>query len=421
MPKSEPQLPQELRGSQRHLLQLIDSADYPIALNLLLRPHGIELADDASHYPLSVKRKGEWTLERFASTHCPTLLDVRRFASWWPRSARLKWDLISTCSYGGKPAVLLVEAKGHAKELVQLMVRPDPRPEKFQEYLDNNGKILSRLEAVNIPGYGHNDGISSYGQMACQIAVASKFAELGGRVCLLYLGFLGDDYFSGHFVNDLHFQREVGHLDGSEMDLSLPENDVHYESGGQFIVLLKTLRIKAPTPIKVGSCQECDLDYLMNKARRDIRCFYHSIISRPIFAQLLHAMERNVDVRVAFNAPKPYKRFPDNGGPPVFFEELVENPDDGIRLVGFSHGRRTEWATEFLGADHTARAGIPTLVTTHGAAYFDRLFIIDGELVVSNFQDNSHIGLNAFTAPDQIAKYEAIWNQITCTSHPHVP
>lgn len=110
-------------GSRKHLLVLIDPTNSTCTqtMNTLLRGHA-QVGDTDTHAPTGGTQVSESEIPDFCKKHCPDLFDRAQLDGWWlpDQSSRPKgatWDLLSTCSVGDRPGLLLVEAKAHEKEL----------------------------------------------------------------------------------------------------------------------------------------------------------------------------------------------------------------------------------------------------------------------------------------------------------------
>lgn len=120
--------------------------------------------------------------------------------NWWLAISKNttttpNWDIASTCTIEGDPALLLVEAKAHNKELdgsgkiLSGSQRKNPNSRKNYE------RIREAIEEANeglksaTSGSWSLSSCSHY-QLSNRFAWAWKLASLGKPVILLYLGFL---------------------------------------------------------------------------------------------------------------------------------------------------------------------------------------------------------------------------------------
>lgn len=114
----------------------------------------------------------------------------RQLTEWWLKitdgANTPNWDLASTCKFGDKMGLILVEGKAHAGELEDGGKRPGNA--------ENNRQIESAIgeasKALNdiLPGWKLSTG--SHYQLCNRFAWAWKVASLGLPVVLIYLGFL---------------------------------------------------------------------------------------------------------------------------------------------------------------------------------------------------------------------------------------
>jgi hypothetical protein len=157
-----------------------------------------------------LKTNGEWDMSPIEEAKLGEAIgflsdDQRdKVTRWWlavpERANSPNWDIASTCSVGGKPGLLLVEAKAHAAEL-----KKDGKPHdilRTAESIANHDRIGRALGAASA---GLKEALDdwylscdSHYQIANRFAWAWKLASMGVPVVLVYLGFL-----SATEVNDL--------------------------------------------------------------------------------------------------------------------------------------------------------------------------------------------------------------------------
>jgi hypothetical protein len=120
--------------------------------------------------------------------------------NWWlavRRNANTpNWDIVSTCTVGGRRGIVLVEAKGHAAEL-----NPNDCCRVRNE--QNRQRIATAIGQANHGlGEGWELSMDSRYQLSNRFAWAWRVASLGVPVALVYLGFLNADEmgqpFTGH-------------------------------------------------------------------------------------------------------------------------------------------------------------------------------------------------------------------------------
>ena len=241
------------QGSRKHILKLTDlsgSMDYVESLNPLLGRHA-SVTNDDKHEPVGTAQVNEYEVPDFCTKHCPDLFDLRQLEDWWlpkqPTGRRPKgatWDLLSTCSVGDKPGLLLVEAKAHENELGYQGKNIDRDIASDQSNInhDHIAVCLASVEdSLRQSGISVNIGVNSHYQLANRIAWAWKLADCGVPVVLLYLGFLGDTHFGDHFKDADHWQRAMGAYMHGVIPKDLPDQCVTGRNGGSFTLLVNSL------------------------------------------------------------------------------------------------------------------------------------------------------------------------------------
>jgi hypothetical protein len=128
-------------------------------------------------------------------------------AKWWlavrENANSPNWDLVSTCTIGKKPGLLLVEAKAHEGELNPLDKCVSRNPKNLQT-ID-----FAINEASAAMGKGWGLRADSHYQMSNRFAWAWKIASLGTPVILVYLGFLNAHEMSKPFLSHGSWQECV--------------------------------------------------------------------------------------------------------------------------------------------------------------------------------------------------------------------
>ena len=239
-----------LRGSKKHLLDLLDSSSFAERLKELLVPAKIPIEVGAGRQPSGHQNLKEIEIPEFCRRHCATWFDLRKLQGWWLPTERTDkgatWDLLSTCMIGGRNGLLLAEAKAHEEEL-------DYAGKQLKETASaqskvNHAHIRDTLARVSDNLDQRLDGkvsisIDSHYQLANRIAWAWKLAESGLPVVILYLGFLGDTYFSDYFRDHDHWQRTMGAYMRDVLPLDLPGKFVRSDEGGAFIFVIGSLPV----------------------------------------------------------------------------------------------------------------------------------------------------------------------------------
>ena len=238
----------ELRGSQRHLLDLISHPNYVAVMNSLLAGFAT-VTESECRIPTGHVAPSEWEIPAFAAKHCAMWFDVERVNNWWlpPQQRKVRgatWDLLSTCRVNGRNGLLLVEAKAHKTELS--FAGKNLKPSASEQSKLNHTHIAGALQEANcglrsLLGDEVNLSIESHYQLANRLAWTWKLADCGVPVVLLYLGFTGDTYFADHFKDGDHWQRAMGAYMQGVVPVGLPGHTVELGGRGSFVMLVRSL------------------------------------------------------------------------------------------------------------------------------------------------------------------------------------
>lgn len=189
----------ERRGSKPrcHFLTHGTAEEVAGRLTALITPFGHVSASDR-WMPQGFVQRQEAQLHK-----APRLLnpDIRaRLAAWWlpAGSEDLRtpnFDIASTCTIGGVPGLLLVEAKAHCEELNKEAVgrklpasSSDGRKASHKTiFAAIDGARAGLEDATSLPWHISRDRCY---QMSNRFAWSWKLTELGVPVILVYLGFL---------------------------------------------------------------------------------------------------------------------------------------------------------------------------------------------------------------------------------------
>jgi hypothetical protein len=119
--------------------------------------------------------------------------------AWWlavPQKANTpNWDIISTCTIGGRKGLVLIEAKAHAGELNPNDCCGAKNEQNRQRIAVAIGDVSRRM------GEGWRLSIDSHYQLSNRFAWSWKIASLGVPVVLVYLGFLNAHEMSQPFTS----------------------------------------------------------------------------------------------------------------------------------------------------------------------------------------------------------------------------
>lgn len=242
-----------MRGSRKHLLDLLDSEHVEQRLTDLLLGTGVTVAAGAARQPLGHREPSEWTIRRFAAKHLAGQFDYDSFDRWWvgDQYQNPQWDLLVACDIDGRPGLLMVEAKAHECEVSQ---SGKPLKDAASEQSKANHEQIGRCVAAARQGLSSLvDRIAisrdSHYQLSNRVASAWKLASLGLPVALLYLGFTGDTYFRDYLRDADHWQRVVGAYMADVLPLSFPEQPIAIPRGATMRMLIRSLpALKPSTP-----------------------------------------------------------------------------------------------------------------------------------------------------------------------------
>ena len=238
-----------MRGSAKHLLDLLARKDYVPMMNGVLAAGGVHISEEDIRHPSGWDDTTEWALHKFCEECCHDWLDQDSLSGWWPGASPPRWDLISTCVVDGQRGPLLVEAKAHEGECYyagkELEESASPEPEK------NHRQIRTCLREAQ-------DGLRPFGvfrldvkshyRLANRVAYLWKLASLGIPTVLVYLGFTGDTYFERDSLVDAdHWQRVMGAYMKGVVPLAFPGRGMELPNGAPVQMLIRSLPVGART------------------------------------------------------------------------------------------------------------------------------------------------------------------------------
>lgn len=187
------------RGSRKHMLDWLDSPDFRADLNAMVSASGAVVGADDVRIPREREDPTEARLEAFGPRHVSEFSSWQEVRDWWlvhHRGANTpNWDLVATCSAGGRRGLVLLEAKANVKEL-----KAEGKPlqpgasERSTENHNRIGAAINEARAALLPQWP-SLAISrdTHYQLSNRIAFAWRLASLGLPVVLVYLGFIGDE------------------------------------------------------------------------------------------------------------------------------------------------------------------------------------------------------------------------------------
>jgi len=182
------------------VLLLLESRNYPEALNSALAGTGTVISAGDVHRPIGAVNDREYELPEFSREYLDGRFELRQIEepAWWivKRNARVRtpnFDLISLATICERPGVLLVEAKAHHGELETC-----GKSFTSSSNMENHQKIGESIElanrALNAIAPGFKLSRDAFYQVSNRVAWGWRLASLGVRVTVLYLGFVQDPY-----------------------------------------------------------------------------------------------------------------------------------------------------------------------------------------------------------------------------------
>ena len=205
-----------MKGSRKHVSELIDNPDFISIMNKTLMPFDVVLEDKKTLQPKGFIDSSEFRLQRYVNEHrlvnlFPNLKGFN-FNKWWnPHGGGAPtWDMISLCKLNGKDAILLVEAKAHTSEFDTYGKKEKDNPSDGTKANSINieKRIKEACDYLNNTTKGFNVSINKHYQLSNRVAFSWKLNQLNIPVVLLYLGFTGDNYFKDNFTDKIHWEKE---------------------------------------------------------------------------------------------------------------------------------------------------------------------------------------------------------------------
>lgn len=161
--------------------------------------------------PRSRQDPAEARLEKFGPWALPDAIDWRGVRTWWLAHSRgantPNWDVAASCSVGGRPGIILMEAKANRRELnpggkswfagrsADAAWAQTERPSlRSRENHARIGAAISEARDALRPRFPEL-AISrdTHYQLSNRVAFAWRLASLGLPTVLVYLGFTGDE------------------------------------------------------------------------------------------------------------------------------------------------------------------------------------------------------------------------------------
>ena len=191
-----------MKGSQKHLLDLVASPDRERHLNGLLDGTGFRVGHSLQPYGRdSMDARSENAIETFLSRHSVTYAGDpadELSPQWWkPYGGKGPTiDLLALLAGGERAGLLVVEAKAHHGEMKQGDKKrpPKPQPKRIANDLSIRLRLCEQSCVLSRLGFGEFTlSADRHYQLSNRLAYASKLAECGLDVVLMYLGFTHSD------------------------------------------------------------------------------------------------------------------------------------------------------------------------------------------------------------------------------------
>lgn len=188
----------EYRGSRKHVLDWVESPQFLVSLNTIIRATGAEVTYRDSWMPKGYDKPSEGRLENLGSDFLPEKIGST-LRTWWLKheagANTPNWDFLSTCAVEGKPGLILLEAKANKQELSRagkrLSKNASVRSNENHAHIRKAISGASRELAKVIPGVVMS--ADDHYQVANRIAFTWRLAQLGVPVVLIYMAFTGDE------------------------------------------------------------------------------------------------------------------------------------------------------------------------------------------------------------------------------------
>jgi hypothetical protein len=109
----------DVRGSRKHVLDLLERKDFLEVFNDLLINSGATISANDVCHPKGYTDPDEMELRDFGPKYLADLIDWSMITKWWPEypAKSPQWDLLITCTIAGKRGLVLLEAKANEAEL----------------------------------------------------------------------------------------------------------------------------------------------------------------------------------------------------------------------------------------------------------------------------------------------------------------
>ncbi len=196
-------------GSRRYVLEWLEKNDLE-NINLFFKDCNLKIENKGNIKPTSITDSREYEFVDYINNiRIPDefpINDLKSLNKWWAPNGGTTpvWDLISICEINNKKGFLLIEGKAHIKELD--CNGKKLKKNRSEDSKKNHDNIAMCIKTANdslnkiIPGFKLS--INTHYQLCNRIAWAWKISELKIPVVLVYLGFIGSNYFKDTFKTE---------------------------------------------------------------------------------------------------------------------------------------------------------------------------------------------------------------------------
>ncbi|HVC92748.1 MAG TPA: hypothetical protein VND64_03610 [Pirellulales bacterium] len=243
--------PNRDRGSRKHILDLVSSRNFVSTVNRLFSDTDIRLAEPSYPRPYGRATPADWReyeIEEYMRA-LPFPENKTLDLKWWfPNKTGLNrrptWDLLCQLDVGGRPGLLLVEAKAHVREMLEQDKKRDPtlsdeskaNDRQIKSNIMRTNKVLSDLGAGRFLLSADN-----HYQLANRIAYLCKLANDGIPVVLLYLGWLNSPAWPRDcFRDQAHWQQVMHKYMAGVVPASFPERLFKFHDRGSMQMLIRS-------------------------------------------------------------------------------------------------------------------------------------------------------------------------------------
>ncbi len=200
------------RGSKKHILDWTDRPEFCAELLQLAQPINVHISAPSLWMPQGYGSPQEARLESAGSGFLQDATTRQALRAWWlvQNGNTPNWDIAARCEIGGKPGLVLVEAKAHVQELKSDGKKCGPSEGSQANHKQIKKAIQEACAALCDTDPQSCISCDSCYQLANRLAFAWKLASLGIPTVLMYLGFIGDNGISNGgepFRDETHWER----------------------------------------------------------------------------------------------------------------------------------------------------------------------------------------------------------------------